>query len=335
MSDIELRKGDCLELIKDIKDDSIDLILIDPPYGTVKDIGSSNNIKHGMKDKTSWDIAINPSIIFKNSLRILRKNGKLIIFSQEPYTSLLIQEEIPSLNFNYRLVWEKDHFANSLISKKAPVSFYEDILVFTKHNPKHDSNGDNPLCSYFREEKKKTGMTNKQLNLLFSEYFNKKGCRDRSVMEHYWQTSQFVIPTKEIYTNILQKTGFFKKDYNELKNIDDTHKLNIREEEDLKNPNVFNLESNKKYKSNILKYKKDYNGFHPTQKPVALFEDLIRTYSNEGNIVIDFFAGSGTTGVGCQNLNRNCILIEKDEQYCEIIEKRLKDNKKQKTLLNL
>jgi len=62
---------------------------------------------------------------------------------------------------------------------------------------------------------------------------------------------------------------------------------------------------------------------HPTQKPVALMEYLIKTYTNEGDIVFDGFAGSGTTGVACQNLNRKFILIEKEQKYVDIIKKRL------------
>jgi len=62
---------------------------------------------------------------------------------------------------------------------------------------------------------------------------------------------------------------------------------------------------------------------HPTQKPVALFEYLIKTYTNEGDIVLDNCAGSGTTGVACKNLNRNYILIEKEQEYIDIINKRL------------
>jgi len=62
---------------------------------------------------------------------------------------------------------------------------------------------------------------------------------------------------------------------------------------------------------------------HPTQKPVALFEYLIKTYTNEGETVLDNCAGSGTTGVACMNTNRNCIMIEKEPKYCEIIRKRL------------
>jgi len=66
-------------------------------------------------------------------------------------------------------------------------------------------------------------------------------------------------------------------------------------------------------------------GLHPTQKPVALFEYLIKTYTNEGDLVLDNCAGSGTTGVACHNLKRNFILIEKEKEYCKIAEQRLKN----------
>lgn len=64
-------------------------------------------------------------------------------------------------------------------------------------------------------------------------------------------------------------------------------------------------------------------GQHPTQKPVALMEYLIKTYTHEGDLVLDSCAGSGTTGIACRNLNRNFILIEKEQAYIDIINKRL------------
>ena len=67
----------------------------------------------------------------------------------------------------------------------------------------------------------------------------------------------------------------------------------------------------------------NHNSLHPTQKPVALFEYLIKTYTNEGDLVLDNVAGSGTTGVACKNLNRNFILIEKEKNYCKIAQERL------------
>ena len=65
---------------------------------------------------------------------------------------------------------------------------------------------------------------------------------------------------------------------------------------------------------------------HPTQKPVKLMEWLIKTYTNEGDLVLDNVAGSGTTGVACQNLNRNFILMEQEPEYVEIIKKRLQND---------
>lgn len=73
-------------------------------------------------------------------------------------------------------------------------------------------------------------------------------------------------------------------------------------------------------------------GFHPTQKPVALFEYLIKTYSIQGDTVLDICAGSGTTGVASENLKRNYILIEKEEKYVEVIKERLKQVKMKKRL---
>lgn len=64
-------------------------------------------------------------------------------------------------------------------------------------------------------------------------------------------------------------------------------------------------------------------GLHPTQKPVALFEYLIKTYSNPGDLVLDNCAGSGTTGLAARNTGRNFILIEREQEYVDVIKKRL------------
>ena len=81
-----------------------------------------------------------------------------------------------------------------------------------------------------------------------------------------------------------------------------------------------------KYKNpvNILKFNRE-RGFHPTQKPVPLLEYLIKTYTNENELVLDFTMGSGSTGVACMNTNRQFIGIELDKNYFEIAEKRIKE----------
>ena len=80
----------------------------------------------------------------------------------------------------------------------------------------------------------------------------------------------------------------------------------------------------KRYPLNLLTYSKPVSrDIHPTQKPVPLMEYLIKTYTNEGETVLDFTMGSGTTGVACRNLNRNFIGIELDETYFEIAKERI------------
>ena len=74
------------------------------------------------------------------------------------------------------------------------------------------------------------------------------------------------------------------------------------------------------------------NRYHPTQKPVALFEYLIKTYTNEGETVLDNCAGSGTTAIACLNTNRNYIIIEKDKEYIDTINKRIAEHEQQLAL---
>lgn len=78
------------------------------------------------------------------------------------------------------------------------------------------------------------------------------------------------------------------------------------------------------YPKSVLKFSNDGKTIHPTQKPVALFEYLIKTYTNEGDLVLDNCSGSGTTGIACKNTGRDYILIEKDKEYYEKSKERLK-----------
>ena len=79
------------------------------------------------------------------------------------------------------------------------------------------------------------------------------------------------------------------------------------------------------YPKSILTFAYDKDKLHPTQKPIALFEYLIRTYSNEGELVLDNTAGSGTTAIACLNTNRQFIVMEKEQEYYDIIKKRVAD----------
>jgi len=90
-------------------------------------------------------------------------------------------------------------------------------------------------------------------------------------------------------------------------------------------------ESNgERFPLNWIEVAYDKEKLHPTQKPVALFEYLIKTYTNENDLVLDNCAGSFTTAIACENTNRNWICIEKEQSYCEIGIKRIEENKNKK-----
>lgn len=298
--DIKLLQGDCLIEADNIPSGTVDLILTDLPYGNMR--GAQLDGWGGTK--TNWDNAITPSKVHKLANRILRMNGRMVLFSQEPYTTELVKNAHDNVPFAYRMVWEKDHFANSLIAKKAPVSYYEDVLVFNKE---HDIDNLHPLRFYFGEVMEYIGLGLRDIN-------DALGHR-RAEHTFYINSNQFALCTNVTYEELIKKFGINNmqgfKTYAEL---EQTNKRYL---------STFNLWEGNKYKSNILKYRKDYDGYHPTQKPVALLEDLVKTFSNEGDLVVDLTMGSGSTGVACKNTGRNFIGIELDDGYFGIAKERI------------
>ena len=301
---MNLINGDCLQEMKNIPDGSVDMIMTDPPYGTVK----GADLDGWTEGKTDWDETIDHSAMLEQCNRVLRTNGCLALFCQDPYTAKLMTETHGNLPFSYRLVWLKDHFANALLAKKAPVNYTEDICVFFK---KYDTLNQHPLREYASKFIDWVGMNLKEIN---SDLGHRRA-------EHFFyiESTQFGLCTRDTYNQMVMRYDVTKMDgympFHELEEIN--RRFNRR----------FNLPEGQKYKSNVLEYKKDYMGLHPTQKPVKLIEDLIKTYTNEGETVLDFTMGSGTTGVACVNLNRDFVGIEKDEKYFQIAKKRIKEAK--------
>lgn len=308
---IDIRQGDCLVESEKIKSGSVDLILTDLPYGVVKMKEKSGNYTK-LNTAEKWDKSIEPIKIFEIANRILRKNGKMILFSQEPYTSRMTIDAIPNVPFSYRMMWEKDNFANGLGVNKAPVCYYEDILVFSKM---HDTEGLHPLRNYFKKVMDFIGGTKKHIIDIVGQR-----------ADHVFRvnSTQFSLCTEKTYLELIKVFGIDKmigfKEFAGLRQIDNKYKA--------KYGSTFNLWEGKKYKSNIFKYRKDYEGYHPTQKPVLLLEDLIKTFSNENDLVVDLTMGSGTTMIACQNTKRNGIGIELDKDYFEIAKNRIEENKK-------
>lgn len=236
-------QGDCLYLMKDINDKSIDMILCDLPYGTTRN---------------RWDTVIPFDELWKQYKRIIKDHGAICLFGQEPFASLLRVSNLKM--FKYDWIWEKSKASGFLSAKKRPLSAHEVVSVFYKKMPTY-----NPQFTegkpYVREFKK--GQQGSQ-------------------------------------------TGSYNRVSNPLK----TRKSD-----------------GKRYPRSVQKFTTsefdDFHGSHPTQKPVALLEYLIKTYTREGETVLDNCMGSGSTGVACVNTNRNFIGMELDPKYFEIAKERI------------
>lgn len=307
MNKIELYNGDCLQVMDELieRGVKVDAIITDPPYGTVKGMNYKEMIE--FNSTHDWDETIEHGQMLDKCNKLLRMNGALILFSQEPYTSFLRTNTHGNLPFSYDLTWLKDNYGHALLAKKAPLKYTEDINVFFK---KYDTDSLHPLRKYAETIKEFIGKNKKDV---FQEMGHQGVC-------HFYRTdsTQFGLCTEKTYNELIELYNIDKQDwfkpYNELVEIDRAFSR------------VFNLPQGKKYKSNVLEYKKDYQGLHPTQKPVKLMEDLVYTYTNEGMTVLDFTAGSCSTGVACKNLNRNFIGIELSREYYQIAESRINES---------
>ena len=240
---IDLMHGDCLELMKNIPDDSIDMVLTDPPYGTTQ---------------CKWDSVIDFELMWTQLKRVTKNNGAICLFGAQPFTAALIMSN-PKM-YKYDWVWQKNKATNHLNAKKQPLRLIELVSVFYKNQ-----------CLY--NPVKTTGHKRRIANTKYEK--TKLG-------EHIY--------------------GIEKRDTK--------------------------YDSTERYPNGLLQFSNanKKNKVHPTQKPVALLEYLIKTYTLENEMVLDFTMGSGSTGVACKNLNRKFIGIEQDDAYFEIAKNRINDH---------
>ena len=249
---LKLYNADCLSILPSLADDSIDLILTDPPYGTTQ---------------CKWDSIIPFEPMWKDLKRVIKDNGCISLFSQQPFTTLLIHSNIEE--YKYSLYWHKDKCSNFIHAKTQPRKVIEEVNIFTKAGTTHNSKNKHTYNSQLKKRKsrKPTTYTKKSKNL------NEIRCDNTT----------------------LRSSSCFMPD--------------------------------KSYASNLIYFKTEHSDrLHPTQKPVALLEYLIKTYTNENDTVLDFTMGSGSTGVAAKNLNREFIGIELDKKYFEIASNRINEN---------
>jgi len=246
--------GDCMEVMKELPDKSIDMVLCDLPYGTTK---------------CKWDIILPFESLWEQYARLIKPNGAILLFGTEPFSSKLRLSNLSQ--YRYDWYWQKDKAANFLFGNKMPLKILETISVFYTQQPTYNpQKTDNP-----------------------------KGISKRHLSKN---PSKISTNVKEVMGNSWRETE-----------LDETQNYHGK-----------NYEPDKLLPKQLIYFAKEQRGkVHPTQKPVSLCEYLIKTYTNEGETVLDNCAGSGTVGVACRNLGRGFILIEKDEQHFSKIEDRI------------
>ena len=233
---INLINDDCLEEMDKLIERGIkvDAIITDPPYGTTRN---------------KWDSVIPFDEMWKRLNRLIKPNGAIVLFGNEPFSSTLRCSNLN--NYKYDWYWQKDSGTGFLNAKKQPLRNIETISIFYKKQPTY----------------------NPQMRLGFKPYKCNQG--------------------KTKTQNYGKQTG------------------------------ATTVSNGERYPLNTLCFNRDNGKLHPTQKPVALMEYLIKTYTNENETVLDFTMGSGSTGVACINTNRNFIGIELDKKYFDIAKERI------------
>ena len=247
---MKLINDDCLKVLPTLPDQSVDLILTDPPYGT---------------SACKWDATIPFELMWRELKRIIKKESPILLFGIEPFSSYLRASNIDW--FKYDWIWEKPSGANFLNSKYQPLKVHEIISVF----------GDAPT-SY---SKNKT-LTYYPQHTIGKPYQQKSGKQ-----KNEYSNSSVRSPIEQVVTT---NTGQRKP-------------------------------------RTIIQFSPDKQKIHPTQKPVALLEYFIKTYSKENDTVLDFTMGSGSTGVAAKNLNREFIGVELDKNYFDIAKKRINERR--------
>lgn len=243
MKDFDLRRGDCLELLKEIQDASVDLILCDLPYGTTA---------------CKWDSVIPFAPLWAQYRRVSKPGAAVVLTASQPFTSALVMSA-PDL-FKCEWIWEKSKASNFLQAKRQVLKAHESVLVFgtaKTYNPQ----------------------------MVEGKPFKGEG---RSKKGSKWDGVN-----------------------------------------DIPNPTFRNDNEGTRYPRSVQYFKtaesEKVGALHPTQKPVALMEYLIRTYTHAGDVVLDNCIGSGTTGVACARTGRRFIGMEMDEGYFAVAEARVRE----------
>ena len=314
---IEINKiyqSDCFDIFPQIDNNTVDLVLVDLPYG---------------QTDNSWDLRIDLNNMWAQLKRVCKHNATYVFYCSTKFGNELINSN-PEW-FKYDLVYEKSNVVGFLQSNHMQLRTHEMIYIFYNIDYEDKTKTRNIILrDYFKELRK---HINKPISELISE------CGHgvvRSLSKTF--SSQFAIPSEVTYNKLVDKYNIdmmpIYKPYSELKAIYEpsikntynpqktegkAYKNKVKESElNSKLPNYkakliqSSNSTGKRFPTSIIKFKPDTEKIHPTQKPILLNEYLINTYSNEGDLVLDFCFGSGSSIIACINTKRNYIGCEKN-----------------------
>ena len=327
----QLYKGDCLEIMKNIESNSVNLVLIDPPYNINKD-------KKWDKWKTVDAYVEFMGQVFLECQRVLKDNGSFYFFHNDFLQIVELQNWInknTKFKFKQLLVWNKrfkDARNKGFLDGFCEVENlrnYQQMAEYCLFYTFQDGSGLESInfnTSNYLSIKKYLSSLLEQKNMKYDDkqlvdLFMRNGVSKnkesakvtlKHILDINYKQYQFIT---ERHYNILNEILEFDRTYEDLR----CEYESLRQEyESLRY--TFN---NQKQHHSVMNFEVAKKQGHITPKPVDLLEYIIRTSSNEGDVVLDCFAGSGSTGVACLNTNRKFIGIEKDDKYFDIAYNRI------------
>lgn len=283
--DIKLFQGDCIDALKEVPDKSIQLICIDPPYNIGKD--TWDNIDNYIE----WLLSIIQILETK-----LKDNGSFFMFHNEMET---ISELMVTIKKNTKFIFRQMIVWNKRFNESKKKGFMDGYVV------KNDMHNWNKMAEY----------------ILFYTFDNTYKLKEARTLH---KVSQMTI-SKEI----VSKTGGLTGWYSNLetgKNMPTRETIKpIEKHIKLTYEDIVPKFNNMKTDHSVWNYDMAKRcPVHITPKPIDLLKNIINHTTDEGDLVLDCFAGSGSMGFACLQTNRKCILIEKEEKYCDYIEEELK-----------
>jgi site-specific DNA-methyltransferase (adenine-specific) len=332
----QLYHGDALDVLRTLPDASVHAVVTDPPYYKVKD--------------DEWDRQWAKRAHYLDWLRtivaewrrVLVPNGCVYCFASpdmSTHVELLIAEYFSVLNnirWYKRDGWHQKAQTDALRSYLSP---WEACIFAEQYGSDSVALGESqyaskcdalrgfvfePLREYLSGEFKKMGWRGDDLNRI---------CGNSSP-SHYIARSQWALPTKEHYSSLQRAANGqalhreyedLRREYEDLRREYEDLRREYedlrREYEDLRRP----FQAMPRHREDIWHYRTvaPYPGKHPAEKPLAMMMDIIETSTRPDAVILDCFAGSGTTLVAARNLGRRAIGVEMDAAYCETIESRL------------